>query len=157
MLVGAMNPCPCGYAGDSTRPCRCTPQQVARYESRLSGPLRDRMDLTVPVGALPARDLTAATGGEPSSAIRTRVMAARARQMARDGILNARLQGRDLRSRAPLDPAARRLLDAALARVALTARGHDRVLRVARTIADLEQSDVVGANHLGEALQFRGE
>jgi magnesium chelatase family protein len=156
MLVGAMNPCPCGYAGDNSRPCRCTPQQVARYESRLSGPLRDRMDLTVPVGALPARDLTAASGGEVSSAIRGRVIAARERQMARDGVLNARLHGRDLRARAPLDPAARRMLDAALARVALTARGHDRVLRVARTIADLDEQDTIGADHLGEALQFRG-
>jgi magnesium chelatase family protein len=156
MLVGAMNPCPCGYAGDHTRPCRCTPMQIARYEARLSGPLRDRMDLTVPVGALPPRDLTAATGGEPSASIRARVIAARGRQISRDGILNARLHGRDLRALAPLDQPARRMLDAALARVALTARGHDRVLRVARTIADLDQSDIIGADHLGEALQFRG-
>jgi magnesium chelatase family protein len=157
MLVGAMNPCPCGYAGDGTRPCRCTPQQIARYGSRLSGPLRDRMDLTVPVAALPARDLTAASGGESSAEIRGRVIAARIRQLSRDGVLNARLQGRDLRARAPLDPQARRMLDAALARVALTARGHDRVLRVARTIADLAGADTIGADHLGEALQFRGE
>lgn len=157
MLVGAMNPCPCGYAGDGTRPCRCTPQQIARYGSRLSGPLRDRMDLTVPVAALPARDLTAASGGESSAEIRGRVIAARVRQLSRDGMLNARLQGRELRARAPLDPQARRMLDAALARVALTARGHDRVLRVARTIADLAGADTIGADHLGEALQFRGE
>jgi magnesium chelatase family protein len=156
MLVGAMNPCPCGYAGDPVRPCRCTPQQVARYESRLSGPLRDRMDLTVSVGALPAHDLRAASGGESSETMRERVVAARQRQVARDGILNARLQGRDLRTRAPLDPAARRMLDRALATLALTARGHDRVLRVARTIADLQSVDVIGEEHLGEALQFRG-
>jgi magnesium chelatase family protein len=130
--------------------------QIARYEARLSGPLRDRMDLTVPVGALPPKDLTAATGGEASASIRARVIAARDRQMARDGILNARLHGRDLRARAPLDHAARRMLDAALARVALTARGHDRVLRVARTVADLDQADTIGVEHLGEALQFRG-
>jgi magnesium chelatase family protein len=157
MLVGAMNPCPCGYAGDDTRTCRCTPQQAAKYAARLSGPLRDRMDLTVAVGALPARDLTDASGGEHSQAIRARVVAARTMQMGRDGILNARLQGRDLRARAPLAPAARRLLDAALTRLALSARGHDRVLRVARTIADLAGSETIESDHLGEALQFRGD
>ena len=157
MLVGAMNPCPCGYAGDGARPCRCTPQQVTRYEARLSGPLRDRMDLVVPVASLPARDLTAATGGESSPAIRERVVAARERQLARDGVLNARLQGRVLRARAPLDAAARRMLDTALTKLAITARGHDRVLRVARTIADLEESAAIRAGHLAEALQFRGE
>lgn len=155
MLVGAMNPCPCGFAGDPHRPCRCTPQQVARYASRLSGPLRDRMDLSVEVAALPARDLTEAAGGESSLAIRARVVAARGRQLARDGVLNARLQGRALRAHAPLDPAARRLLDAALARLSLTARGHDRVLRVARTIADLDGSQSIGGDHLAEALQYR--
>jgi magnesium chelatase family protein len=157
MLVGAMNPCPCGYAGDGARPCRCTPQQVTRYEARLSGPLRDRMDLVVPVASLPARELTAAPGGESSSDIRERVVAARERQFARDGLLNARLQGRVLRARAPLDAAARRMLDTALTKLAITARGHDRVLRVARTIADLEESASIRGEHLAEALQFRGE
>jgi magnesium chelatase family protein len=157
MLVGAMNPCPCGYAGSDSRPCRCTPQQVARYQSRLSGPLRDRMDLTVAVAAVPARDLMEPAGGESSAAIRERVVAARARQLARDGILNARLQGRALRARAPLDRDARRLLDTALEKLSLTARGHDRVLRVARTIADLDDADHVGTEHLGEALQFRDQ
>ena len=156
MLVGAMNPCPCGYAGDTARACRCTPQQIDRYGARLSGPLRDRMDLSLAIAALPARELTAASGGEASASIRERVVAARVRQMGRDGILNARLQGRDLRGRAPLDADARRMLDAALTRLALTARGHDRVLRVARTIADLDRADTIGAEHLAEALQFRG-
>jgi magnesium chelatase family protein len=156
MLVGAMNPCPCGYAGDSARACRCTPQQIDRYGARLSGPLRDRMDLSLAIPALPARELTAASGGEASASIRARVVAARARQLERDGILNARLQGRDLRARVPLDADARRMLDAALTRLALTARGHDRVLRVARTIADLDQADTIAAGHLAEALQFRG-
>lgn len=157
MLIGAMNPCPCGYHGDRVRPCRCSPLQIARYESRLSGPLRDRMDLRVPVTALPARDLSASPGGESSAIIRARVMDARVRQLARDGALNARLQGRTLRGRTRLDAAARRMFDAALSRLALTARGHDRVLRVARTIADLDQAEAIGTNHLGEALQFRGE
>jgi magnesium chelatase family protein len=157
MLVGAMNPCPCGYAGDDTRTCRCTPQQVARYQSRLSGPLRDRMDLTVAVATVPATALSDGAGGESSAGIRARVIAARERQIARDGVLNARLQGRALRARAPLDRDARRMLDAALATLSLTARGHDRVLRVARTIADLDGADRVGAEHLGEALQFRDQ
>jgi magnesium chelatase family protein len=155
MLIGAMNPCPCGYLGDQVRACRCSPIQIARYASRLSGPLRDRMDLTVGVTALPARELIHSGGGEPSDAIRVRVIAARERQMARDGRLNARLQGRTLRSRTVFDAAARRMFDAALTRLALTARGHDRVLRVARTIADLDASDTVTADHLAQALQFR--
>jgi len=157
MLIGAMNPCPCGFHGDESRACRCSPLQIGRYASRLSGPLRDRMDLTVAVAALPARELSAAAASEASAAIRARVEAARRRQMSRDGKLNARLQGRLLRSRTSLDGNARRMFDAALTRLALTARGHDRVLRVARTIADLEGSDALRADHIGEALQFRGE
>jgi magnesium chelatase family protein len=157
MLIGAMNPCPCGYHGDEIRRCRCTPQQIGRYSARLSGPLRDRMDLTVGLTALPARELSAAAGGESSSVIRTRVILARERQLARDRVLNARLQGRSLRDRAGLGSAAGQLLDAALTKLSLTARGHDRVLRVSRTIADLGGDDAVLAEHLAEALQFRGE
>ena len=157
MLIGAMNPCPCGFHGDESRPCRCTPQQITRYGSRLSGPLRDRMDLTVAVAALPARELALADSSESSASIRGRVEAARARQVARDGALNARLQGRALRSRTRLGSCARRMFDRALTQLALTARGHDRVLRVARTIADLEGSDAIDAEHLAEALQYRGD
>jgi magnesium chelatase family protein len=115
------------------------------------------MDLTVGLTALPARDLSAAAGGESSAAIRTRVVAARERQLTRDGMLNARLQGRDLRARARLSNTARELLDAALTKLCLTARGHDRVLRVARTIADISEDDSVRAEHLAEALQFRSD
>jgi magnesium chelatase family protein len=157
MLIAAMNPCPCGYAGDDTRPCRCTPAQVTRYASRLSGPLRDRLDLAVTVSALPAHELEASAGGEPSATIRSRVVAARDRQLARDGRLNARLQGRMLRERARLDAAGKRVVHDALRKFAVTARGYDRLLRVARTIADLEGGDDIAARHLAEALQFRGE
>jgi magnesium chelatase family protein len=123
----------------------------------LSGPLRDRIDLTVAVAAMPARELSDAAGGEASAGIRARVVAARACQLARTGVLNATLQGRRLRAVTALDPAARRMLDAALVKLALSARGHDRVLRVARSIADLEGSEAIEAGHLAEALQFRGE
>ena len=157
MLVGAMNPCPCGYAGDESRCCRCTPQQLDRYVSRLSGPLRDRIDLSVTVTALPPRDLQEEAGGESSASIRERVIAARDRQLARDGSLNARLEGRALRRRVRLDDSGRRLLEQALVKLALSARGFDRVLRVARTIADLDRSESVTSSHLAEALQFRGE
>jgi magnesium chelatase family protein len=157
MLVGAMNPCPCGYFGDGIRVCKCTPPQVARYATRLSGPLRDRIDLTVAVAAMPARELSEAAGGETSASIRARVAAARERQLSRGAILNASLSGRRLRRVTQLDAGARGMLDTALLKLSLTARGHDRVLRVARTIADLDAAGGVRAEHLAEALQFRGE
>jgi magnesium chelatase family protein len=157
MLIGAMNPCPCGYLGDPRRACRCAAPQVARYASRLSGPLRDRIDLTVPVAAVAPRELVDAAPGESSIAIRDRVLAARDRQLTRDGRLNARLHGRSLRSRVVLEPAARALLSKALERLSLSARGHDRVLRVAQTIADLQGADRIDAPHLAEALHYRGD
>jgi magnesium chelatase family protein len=157
MLIGAMNPCPCGFAGDPCRRCRCTPQQVDRYASRLSGPLRDRLDLSVTVSALPPRELHEEAGGEGSAAIRARVVAARGRQLARDGVLNARLEGRLLRRRVQLDTSAGRLLDTAIGKLSLSARGFNRVLRVSRTIADLEASEAVAGEHVAEALQYRGD
>jgi magnesium chelatase family protein len=157
MLIGAMNPCPCGYQGDAVRPCRCSSQQVAKYASRLSGPLRDRLDLTVQVAALSAGELQEGASGEPSADMRARVLRARARQQSRDGTLNARLQGRALRARTALDADARRLAARAMARLGLSARGYDRVLRVARSIADLEGAARVGLEHLAEALQYRAE
>jgi magnesium chelatase family protein len=158
MLIGAMNPCPCGYVGDPRRRCRCTPQQIDRYASRLSGPLRDRIDLTVTVPALPPGDLTSDHGGEATERIRTRVERARARQSSREeagGVLNARLTPRALRRVCALDDGCRRLIDHASERLGLTARAFDRVLRVARTIADLDSADRVSTDHVAEALQFR--
>jgi len=159
MLVGAMNPCPCGYAGDPSRECRCTPQLVARYRDRLSGPLRDRLDLTIDVPALAPDVLSDSLAGEPSSAVRARVVAARARQHARaDGTglrTNAELTPSLMREHCAIDRAGVRLLASAIRRLALSARGYDRVRKVARTIADLAGSDAITADHLAEALQFR--
>jgi magnesium chelatase family protein len=160
ILVGAMNPCPCGYLGDVRRPCRCTPMQIDRYTGRLSGPLRDRLDLTVDVVALVGDDLTSSGGGEGTLRIRSRVEAARARQLARTesvgSALNARLAPRALRRACALDARGERVLRLASERLGLTARAFDRILRVGRTIADLAGSERVDAEHVAEALQFRG-
>jgi magnesium chelatase family protein len=160
VLIGAMNPCPCGFLGDARRACRCTPVQVDRYVSRLSGPLRDRMDLTVAVAALPTSALTGDTDDEPTEAIRARVERARAVQSeraARTGAaVNARLAPRALRGVCILDSRTLRLLHGAAERFGLTARSFDRILRVSRTIADLDDSADVTFDHVAEALQFRG-
>jgi magnesium chelatase family protein len=159
MLVGAMNPCPCGYLGDALRECRCTPQQVARYREKLSGPLRDRLDLSVEVPALPPDALTEDTPGEPSACVRARVIAAREIQSARyrqDGICaNTDLTSPLLKRYCALDRAAMRVLNAAVRRLTLSARAYDRVRKVARTIADLEGVESISADHLAEALQYR--
>jgi magnesium chelatase family protein len=159
MLIGAMNPCMCGYLGDATRECRCTPQQVARYRDRLSGPLRDRLDLLVEVPALPPDVLVAEGLGESSAVVRERVVAARARQQERYvgvGIrTNAELTPSLAARHCALDRSGTRLIQAAIGRLGLSARGYDRVRAVARTIADLESADEVAADHLAEALQFR--
>jgi magnesium chelatase family protein len=160
MLVGAMNPCPCGFLGDAVRECRCTPPQVARYGHRLSGPLRDRLDLTVDVPAL-APDMLggAIDGGESSAAVRVRVVATRALQHERYATAglrtNSELTPLLMRRHCLVDPAGRRVLSAAAKHLALSARGYDRVLKVARTIADLVQAPSIAADHVAEALQFR--
>jgi magnesium chelatase family protein len=159
MLVGAMNPCPCGYLGDAFRECRCTPPQVARYRDKLSGPLRDRLDLSVEVPALPPQVLTADATGEPSAHVRARVIAAREIQRIRyadAGIgTNTDLTTALLARYCGLDRAGTRVLNAAVTRLSLSARAFDRVRKVARTIADLEGATAISADHLAEALQFR--
>jgi magnesium chelatase family protein len=160
VLIGAMNPCPCGFLGDPRRECRCTPTQIDRYAARLSGPLRDRIDLTVPVTALPPRELTAADEAELTSAIRLRVVAARGVQKRRHPetrvLTNARLGPRALRNVCALDGRSERLLLDAADKLGLTARAFDRILRVSRTIADLAESEKVAYEHVAEAIHYRG-
>ncbi len=151
-LLAATNPCPCGYLGDDRTPCRCTPNAVERYRRRLSGPLLDRLDVRIAIGRVRAGDL-AGPPGESSSRVRDRVIAARARQATRGG-LNRGLDKAGL-ERLGWSPAARRLLLEAFDRSGLTARGWDRIRRVARTIADLEPRETVAAVHMEEALALR--
>ena len=158
VLVAAMNPCPCGYSGDSRRACRCTPVQVSKYRGRLSGPLRDRIDLIVEVQSVAIADMTGGAQGESSAEVRARVLAARERQLGR-GLkragVNAQLHGKALDRVCALDDAGRRLLERSAEKLHLSARGFHRVLKVARTIADLAVADHISVDHLAEALQYR--
>lgn len=156
LLIAAMNPCPCGFRGSQGRPCYCTPHAVARYAQKLSGPLRDRFDLAVEIGPVPWADLRQQAPAEPSDAVRGRVLAARAVQLARQEALNATLDGDLLRTACrPDGRAAERVLAQGARRLRLSVRALTRVLRVARTIADLNGREAVGQAHLTEALQFR--
>lgn len=157
MLVASLNPCPCGYHGDKLHGCTCSPNAISRYLSKLSGPLLDRIDMHAEVPRLPYEDMSRASGAEPSRAVRARVEAARQRQRERLGAngCNAAMATRSLRELCRLDDACRNLLAAAVARLHLSARAHDRILRVARTIADLEASDSIAPTHLAEAIGYR--
>ena len=155
VLVAAMNPCPCGHLGSQVRTCRCTPDQVTRYQGKLSGPLLDRIDLHIEVNSLSAPELLQAPAGEPTAAIAARSQTARARALARQGCTNAQLQGQAIDSHIQLEPAAQDLLHKAAARLGWSGRGTHRTLKVARTIADLAGSAVVQASHVAEAIQYR--
>ncbi len=153
-LVAATNPCPCGWAGDDRRACRCPPAAVERHQRSLSGPLLDRIDLRVAVGRPPLEALSTGAGGETSAVVRQRVVAARAAQLLRQGCLNSQLRPRRLREVAPLG-AGRRLLERWAEERGMTARGFHRAWRVARTIADLEGVAEIAERHLLESLGYR--
>ncbi len=157
-LVAAMNPCPCGWLGAlaaGARACRCTPEAVARYQGRLSGPLLDRIDLQVEVGAVAPAELLALPQGEASAVVAARVASARERALARQGRINALLDAADLDAHCALDDAAQRFVQQAAQRLGWSGRSLHRVLKVARSIADLAASDRLGVAHLGEAMQYR--
>ncbi len=161
MLVAAMNPCRCGNFGHPTKPCTCKPKDVKNYLSKISGPVLDRFDIQIELPALSYEELASRSEAEePSAAIRTRVAAARERAARRmkgeEGIYcNAQLTSAALRTYCRLDPSADKLLHAAYDRMGLSARGYDRILRVARTIADLDGAEEIGARHIAEAIQYR--
>ena len=159
MLVAAMNPCPCGFFGDPSRECRCSPQQIQNYISRISGPLLDRIDLQVEVPAVKYRDLASDFAGEPSGSIRERVQRARYIQQERftqaQIYSNANMESRHLREFCKVEDAAQELLRVAITQLGLSARAYDRILKVARTIADLAASPTIEAEHVSEAIQYR--
>lgn len=160
MLVAAMNPCPCGFYGHPKRECRCSPGQVERYRQRISGPLLDRIDIHVEAPPVEYNELTSTEAAESSAAIRQRVEKVRKRQSERFGrslrpALNARMQPKQMREFCQVSAACHELLKHAMDDLHLSARAHDRVLKVARTIADMADSDAIAEDHLLEALQYR--
>ena len=159
MLVASMNPCPCGYYGSADTACTCKPQAVERYLNKVSGPLLDRMDLQVQVNPVPYKELSTASCGEPSSVIRERVLQARRIQQARfegqDMFCNAQMQVRQINRYCALDKESGELLKTAMQKYGLSARAYHRLLKVARTIADLDGQENIGAGHVGEALHYR--
>jgi magnesium chelatase family protein len=161
MLAAAMNPCPCGYFNDKSRECMCTPPMIQRYVAKISGPLLDRIDIHIEVPAVQYKELRGGAAAEGSAEIRGRVMAARERQRKRfrksgDKIYaNAQMTTRQIRTHCELGPDAEKLLERAMQQQGLTARAHDRILKVARTIADLEGAENLAVSHLAEAIQYR--
>lgn len=154
-FIAAMNPCPCGHLGHASRPCRCTPDQIRRYQSRVSGPLLDRIDLQIEVPAQHHEEMLDGPVGETTEAVRARVIVARERQLARQGKPNGDLGGREIDALCPLEAAARELLRAAMHKLAWSARAYFRVLKVARTVADLDGTDTLAVRHVAEAIQYR--
>jgi magnesium chelatase family protein len=154
-LVAAMNPCPCGQLGNVSRVCRCTPDAVLRYQGRISGPLLDRIDLQIEVPAVASGQLAGAANGEASATVAARVDAARRRALDRQGVVNGELAGAELDRHCRLAAAEAHFLDAVTTRLGWSARSFHRILRVARTVADLDASDAITSSHLGEAIQYR--
>jgi magnesium chelatase family protein len=160
MLAAAMNPCPCGYFGDPTRQCHCTPPMIQRYVSKISGPLLDRVDIQIEVPAVKYKELRAPAPSEDSASIRGRVMEARAKQAERykaekNTYCNAQMMPKMIRKVCAISPEGEKLLENAIVRLGLSARAHDRILKVARTIADLDGADSIASKHLSEAIQYR--
>ena len=154
MLLGAMNPCPCGYYGDRTKECRCTGMQIQRYIGKISGPLLDRIDIHIEVPAVQYKELRGEGDGVSSAAMRDRVNRAREVQNAR-GFWNSRIPSAALRRVCELDASGERTLEMAVRKLSLSARSHDRLLKVARTVADLAGEAQVAAKHIAEAVQYR--
>ncbi len=154
-LIAAMNPCPCGYLGHYNGKCRCTPDQIARYRSKISGPFLDRIDIQIEVPAVPQTDLLSKTQGEKSATIQPRVEAARQRQLARQGKANAQLSVTEIDQICTLDAPTLNLLQQAITRLNLSARAYHRVLKVARTLADLAGDADIAVKHIAEAVQYR--
>ncbi len=158
LLVAAMNPCPCGYFTDPRKPCKCTPPQIDKYLSRISGPLIDRIDIHIEVPAVPFNELRGDRDGTPSTSMRDQVVAARARQQSRfndSKMVNGRMGAKHIRKHCKLDEAGEMMLRQAMTELGLSARAHDKVLRVARTIADLADTDNIRAEHVSEAIHYR--
>ena len=155
-----LNPCPCGYFGDLKRECRCGPLQVQRYRQRISGPLLDRIDLHIEVPAVEYRDISSTRAEEDSAAIRDRVGRARERQQARFRSdkkvnCNARMGPRQIRQHCQLSDESQELIRVAMTELNLSARAYDRILKVSRTVADLQSSDEINTEHVSEAIQYR--
>ena len=159
MLAAAMNPCPCGFFNDPSRECTCTPPIIQRYVSRISGPLLDRIDIHIDMPAVKYRELRDQLGGDNSEAVRRRVITARDRQLRRYAgekiYCNAQMSSRQIRKYCDISPECERMLETAMTRLGLSARAHDRILKVGRTIADLEGSEQVQTSHISEAIQYR--
>ena len=160
ILVIAFNPCPCGYLGDKKHNCRCTPAQVQRYESRLSGPLLDRIDMHLEVPSVPYKEMAAGNSGEPSAVMKERVEQARAVQKRRfakrkNFYCNGQMTPRDIKKFCPLDQDSEKLIANAVERLGFSARSYHRILKIGRTIADLDGNERVRTNHIAEAIQYR--
>jgi len=160
MLAAAMNPCPCGYFGDNSHECNCTSAAIQRYMSRISGPLLDRIDIHITVPSVKFKELSSDSCGEKSEVIRSRVNAARKRQQERFKgekkiFCNAHMKSKDIRDYCIIDEKSKSLLNLAITKQGLSARAYDRILKVSRTIADLEEAENIETTHIAEAIHYR--